>query len=188
MKFLLTVCLFIFSLFCYAQSDTLIVSCKKYYEQKTLAEIEEYKQLRKYKFLRFLPSFGYSIERADFIISLNSSSLISFLENKQIRHNKVSSIVLKNSILLQEDLRNILFTENKIKEVEKQLKTAQKVLKIDQKIYKIKENQYNNAELEPLAFLQAQKHIIEQEQRLQNIEYQLFELKQTLLNIAKWNF
>ena len=55
-------------------------------------------------------------------------------------------------------------------------------------LYKIKENQYNTAELEPLAFLQAQKHIIEQEQRLQNIEYQLFELKQTLLNIAKWNF
>lgn len=187
-KLLITVYLFIFALIAHGQIDSLVASCSKYYEQKTVAEVEEFKQLRKYKFLRFLPSFGYSLQRADFIVSLNTNGVISYLENKQIRHNKIASIILQNKLLLEQDLRTLTLLENKIKEVQKQQLTAQKIIEIDQKIFKIKETQYNQAELEPLLFLQAQKHIIEQEQKLENINYQLFELTQTLLNTAKWNF
>lgn len=180
--------LLFFSLKLVAQKDSLEISCQKYYEQKTTAEVEEFKQLRKYKFLRFLPSFGYSLQRADFIVAINTNGIISYMEDRQIRDNKVNSIILTNKLLLEEDLRNITLLKKDLQELEKQKNVLQEILEIDQKIFEIKQTQYKQAELEPLQFLQAKKSFIQQQQQVENINYQLFLKKQALLNTAKWNF
>jgi hypothetical protein len=174
--------------FGYGQSDSLKVSCEAYYQTKAEAEIEEYKQLKKYKFLRFLPSLGYSILRSDFVVSLNTNGAISYLENKQIRNNKISSIILQNNLLLSSALREIAMKQSELEKVITQKKNIHKLVELEKQIFKIKKRQYENAELEPLLYLQAQKTLINQEQKLEDINYKVFQINQQLLSIAKWNF
>lgn len=172
----------------HAQTDSLKVSCEAYYQGKAQAEIQEYKQLKKYKFLRFLPSFGYSILRNDFVVSLNTNGVISYLENKQIRTNKISSIIMNNNLLLEADLREISMKQSELEKIITQKKNIQKLIELEKLIFNIKKEQYENAELEPLLYLQAQKTLINQEQKLENINYKIFKINQELLSIAKWNF
>lgn len=65
MKLVFTNILVLFFTLEYAQTGSLETSCKRYYERKNRAEIEEFKALKKYKFLRFFPSLGYAIERKE---------------------------------------------------------------------------------------------------------------------------
>lgn len=159
-----------------------------YYQAKLKVEIEEYKQLKKYKFLRFLPSFGYSILRNDFVVSVNTNGAISYLENKHIWNNKISYIILQNNLLLESALREIAMKRKELDKVMSQKNNIHKLVELEQKIFKIKKRQYENAELEPLLYLQAQKTLINQEQKLEDINYKIFQINQQLLSIAKWNF
>lgn len=191
MKYIFNVMLLFFFHVVFSQTDSLEVdslesSCRRYYELKAQAEIEEFKQVRKYKFLRFLPTIGYAIARQSLVVGVNSSSAIKYLEDKQIRRNKVSSIVQSNNLALERDLLQLHLLKQEIRQVQEKYQTALATIEIERKIFRIKKQQYNQAELEPLLFLQSQKTLLQQEQKVKDIQYNIFQLNQQLLIIAKW--
>lgn len=185
--FFFTVFLMLISSSSFGQIDSLESACFEYYQAKEKAEIEEYKQLRKYKLLRFLPSFGYSIERRDFIISLNSSLVVNFLENKQLRHNKIASIRMLNQLQYKQDLTKINLIKDQIHQVQKEKNIQLELFEIEKAIYSIKEKQYNKTDIDPIQFLEAKKKYIQQKKKITDIDYKLFLLNQELLITSKWS-
>lgn len=154
--------LFLFIRFsCFAQSDSLLLnvqslksSLRQYYIKKTEAEQEEYMYNLKFKWLMFLPSFGWNFIANTPSLSYNTNELSNAINYKRRKTSKLESIRKQNEVQFNRDLNDVVVMCENLKLQISTYNLLELNFTIINESFELIELSYKNAELKPSEYLQ----------------------------------
>ena len=162
-------------------------SLETYYLQKTQAEIEEYRDKKRWSWLKFVPSIGIN---TDFGIRPNLqfsfANMYGLLNDQNKKELKIKSLIKRNELAFNADLLKLHRLLLKRQLAMQDLQHARELLHLDEAIFKIQEDKYDRAELLPTQYLSLKKSILQQRYsivlKLQAIEL----LRLEILELARY--
>lgn len=134
-------------------------SVDKYYNNLCTAQIAEFKESQKNRWLSYIPSPGYSPFTGGFTLSLNLSGPIQELNSRQLRKQKIEAIQSTNK-LEAETLKNEVFADLKTLEISiNDYHSRDTLVHLKEKAFKLAENQYKRHFSTPTEFLARQYEV-----------------------------
>ena len=166
--------------------DSLKSDLKKYYGQKTAAEILEYNYSVKNRWLRFIPTIGFSIVPLSPILALNTNGLVQYAEHAAQKKAKMMNIVRMNSLQYEKECITLSYQylDLKSKIVVYNFKVENFVLQTSK--FEISKKAYNNNEIPPSEYLNRQIEYNNLISDLKSMEMELNSLKYKIL--AQFNY
>lgn len=160
----------------YTPLDSLKLALDQKYSAILYADIEQFKESRKYNFLNFLPSLGYDFYSHRPIITYNIAALAGLIRSNNERLNKVTSISKHSEITVSSQKNKLVSKYNRLSNLfasyDLELSIYDKFLQL----YQIEKAKYNNQEITIAEFT---KHQID----LQNKQKVLFAFKDRIYNV-----
>lgn len=138
--------------------DSLLSSVDTFYNNLSIAQIEELKQSTKYRWLNYLPSPGYSPFTGGFTLSVNISGPLSEIKTRHTSKQKTASIIQLNKIVAT-DLKNSIIADYEslhISIFEFHSKDTLDYLTIE--AFNLSKSQYKRNEITPTEFFSSQKN------------------------------
>lgn len=166
--------------------DSLKSDLKNYYDQKTAAEILEYNYSVKNRWLRFIPTIGFSIVPLSPILALNTNGLVQYAEHAAQKKAKMMNIVRMNSLQYEKECITLSYQylDLKSKIVVYNFKVDNFVLQTSK--FEISKKAYNNNEIPPSEYLNRQIEYNNLISDLKSMEMELNSLKYKIL--AQFNY
>lgn len=166
--------------------DSLKSDLKKYYGQKTAAEILEYNYSVKNRWLRFIPTIGFSIVPLSPILALNTNGLVQYAEHTAQKKAKMMNIVRMNSLQYEKECITLSYQylDLKSKIVVYNFKVENFALQTSR--FEINKKAYNNNEIPPSEYLNRQIEYNNLISDLKSMEMELNSLKYKIL--AQFNY
>lgn len=166
--------------------DSLKCDLKKYYDQKTAAEILEYNYSVKNKWLRFIPTIGFTVVPLSPILAINTHGLAQFAEHTAQKKAKIMNIERMNSLQYEKECISLSYQylDLKSKIIVYNFKVDNFALQTSK--FEITKKAYNNNEIPPSEYLNRQIEYNNLISDLKSMEMELNSLKYKIL--AQFNY
>ncbi len=165
--------------------DSLINSLKVYHIKKYNSEINSYLYSEKYKFLKYVPSFGWNFMSNTPFIGYNTSELFNMLNLKRKQKAEIESIKLKCELEFNNDvieLKTLIRNYN----IKLQYFYDSKLLfDAERELFEITIQKYKNHEATPSEYLTKHIHFENVDLQRLKLETEIFEMKNLILLKAK---
>lgn len=136
--------------------DSLKLSLQDFYRRKTTAEQQQYKYKQKWRWLKYLPSVGYSFFLNTPIVSYNTNEVYNAINDKHIIRAQCESLSQINETLYNEDLTEVKYTVEILRDRIQQYNSQLMIFDLEKKRYEIVEKSYTNKEITPTEFITKQ--------------------------------
>lgn len=159
---------------------------KKYYDDKTAAEILEYNYSVKNRWLRFIPTIGFTVVPLSPILALNTTGLVQYAEHSAQKKAKIMNIERINSLQFEKECISLSYQylDLKSKIVVYNFKVENFALQTS--MFEITKKGYNNNEIPPSEYLNRQIEYNNLISDLKSMEMELNSLKYKIL--AQFNY
>ncbi len=138
--------------------DSLTNSLDKYYNNLRTAQIAEFKESQKNRWLSYIPSPGYSPFTGGFTLSLNLSGPIQELNSRQLRKQKIEAIQRTNKLLSEDAKIDVIATYYSIKLSIEEYNLKDSLDHLKQKSFFLSSTQYERNLVTPSEFLSIQQN------------------------------
>ncbi len=149
----------------------------------SLAARELYDELRvkRYRFLNFIPSPGYSLLQGP-TVSYNLSSVFGFFESKERYRIEKERIINGYREKADQEFSKYVEQRERVEALRDELEVQEQILDLERKLFAIAEAKYENHEITPTQYIQEeigfrQKELLirKKQDRLQRLEKRLWE-------------
>jgi len=166
--------------------DSLKSDLKKYYNEKTTAEILEYNYSVKNRWLRFIPTIGFSIVPLSPILAINTQGLVQYAEHSAQKKAKIMNIEKMNSLQYEKECISLSYQylDLKSKIMVYNFKVDNFALQTSR--FQITKMAYSNNEIPPSEYLNRQIEYNNLISELKSTEMDLNSLKYKIL--AQFNY
>ncbi len=170
--------------------DTIYQAILAHYKVLAQFDIEEYEDLKKYNWMRYMPNVGYSaLYGVNVSFSFNTVSRV-FNEN-QVKKAKRNQIDKKYVLQSKHAYRQYIRLTTQYKELQQKIEKEKAILQLEKRLFSIYQEQYDSLEIPPSQFLQKeidyekkQLEFISLKEELVRIQFEL----QYFVNLLKQNF
>jgi hypothetical protein len=167
----------------------LFAALRAFHAEAASAKVAEFSALEKYRFMKWLPTFGLGYNLAGTpvpTVGFSLSQIYSNLNDKEKNSKKIESILRAESLSQKEDSISLEIALKKVEILRGPLKWLDAAQSIDDEIFVAIKEKYLAKELSKEAYLSAKKALIEKaiEDEKQRQALQLAELE--VLKIAKY--
>jgi hypothetical protein len=167
----------------------LFASLKAFHQESAIVKVTEFSALEKYRWMKWLPTFGlgYNLAGAPVpTVGFSLSQIYNNLNDKEKNSKKIESILRAESLSQKEDSLNLEGAIKKVEILRGSLKWIDAKAQIDEELFEATKEKYLAKELPKETYLTAKKALLERaatdEQQRQAL--QLAELE--VLKIAKY--
>lgn len=122
------------------------------YDSLAIGEIYQQERMKKWRFLNFLPSPGYSVLQGP-TLTYNLGQVTRFFEARERYRVEAEKTTNKYQEKAEEDYKDYLELKYQIQEKEAEVSYQSKVLDLERKLFAISERKYENHEITPSEFL-----------------------------------
>ncbi|MFW5700441.1 MAG: hypothetical protein ACOCWM_02025 [Cyclobacteriaceae bacterium] len=154
---------------------TLLHALEQNYQVINEAELEEYKQLNKYKWLNYMPSVGYDLVYNRPVVSINLADIGRFINDNQAREHKQTSIIKSNRILLAKEKKSVTTRYNYLVNLFHRYDLEIEVYNLHYKLFILSKSKYENDEIPIEQFTQEQIKIKEEEKNLYTLKDRIYQ-------------
>lgn len=136
--------------------DSLVFKVATKHDNQMKMKLEEFRSMRKFKWLTFLPTVGYDPLTNRPTIGFSLSSLSRYLTKNHELNQKQQSIFLESAAAVSSEMKLL---ERKYNSIQNQISTYQRfktVASIKTKLYEIQKQKHENNEISLETFLNAQ--------------------------------
>ncbi len=165
--------------------DSLQTSITKYFQEKTLAELEQYNYKTRAQWLKFLPSPGWNFILNSPVISYNFSDVANAVNYKYIRKATVNAIIQANQVELNSTWYEIVLLRETLTSKINAYNATFDLLSLHTAKFEIVEKGYNKNEITPSDFLNAKLSLASFTNSLQKDFSALVQLRNELLIKSK---
>ena len=134
--------------------DSLKRSLRRFYQAKIQAEQREYQYQTRFRWVKYLPEFGYNPATQSPVVVLRTSEIIGSINNLAARRAKLVAIQQQNEVLFNQDLAEIIYRLSDLETKDAYYTLRTEVLELEKRRFSIFEQQYANREIPPSAYLE----------------------------------
>lgn len=135
-------------------------------------EIEEYEEMKKYNYMNYVPSVGYSV-LTGISVNYNISTIFNFLKDRKINKAKVNQIEEKYKVAAQKEYSKYLYLQKKKRDLILEKESTEAIMVLEKRLYAIVMEKYNNLEIKPSEYLQKEIEFKKKELALKKLNMQL---------------
>lgn len=165
-------------------NDSIYTDIVEYYENKTTVEIGDYTYKEKYKWVKFLPSFGYFVLQNQPWLGWNSTQLFDVLNYKRRKKALILKIIKTNQIACATDFMKLERLVSKFKRMKNIYDNLLIRLDLEKAILDIKEEQYKTHDITNEEYFRANISYNEVELRVGNMELLILETYNSIQELA----
>ena len=123
------------------------------YDSLAEREIFDEKRIKRYRFLNFLPTPGYSLLQGP-TVSYDLSSVLRFMEAKERHRVDKERIINGYRQKAEEEYEDYLLMREQVEALRDELEVQDQILELERKLFGIAEEKYQNHEITPTQYFQ----------------------------------
>jgi hypothetical protein len=137
--------------------DSLLCAVENYYKQYNAAQITEFLETTKMRWLNYLPSpVLYPFDGYRIGFNFNLSAPIQEIRIRNLSKNRIASITRRNQLDCQDTRQEVYVTYLSIKALIQLFQAKDSLSSLNDQIFQIAKSQYERNELTPSAFIASQ--------------------------------
>lgn len=166
----------------------LMASLRTFHLQKVNAAIQEFSAAEKYRWMKWMPTFGLRATQADVrpTVGFTFSQVYTNLNLREQTKQKMQSLMLNAAISFKSDSLELESMLKKVDKLNAALLREETVLKMDLEVFDIIKKQYENKEISPTEYLNQKRHFTEREAKISEKRREIDLLEIDTLKAAKY--
>jgi len=168
--------------------DSLFAHVITTHELETLESLDNFKNLKDYKWLHLLPTLGirsYDGKNYTPTLSVNSSQWVTYLQRKDDKKYRMNQLEQQSGTELDAILFRLKGFYTRLERQLNELETRHQIMQINQKLFEIEEEKYKNVDIDTEEFLRSQRSRLTQLSDFQNFKVTIFQTIAEIENITK---
>lgn len=145
---------------------------KERYSYMADIEKEEFEEMKKYNYMNYVPSIGYSAITG-INVNYNFSTILNFLKDRKINKAKMKQIEEKYKVAAQKEYSKYQYLLKKKRDLILEKESTEAIMVLEKRLYAIAIEKYNNLEIKPTEFLQKEIDFKKKELALKKLNMQL---------------
>lgn len=145
---------------------------KERYSYMADIEKEEFEEMKKYNYMNYVPSIGYSAITG-INVNYNFSTILNFLKDRKINKAKMKQIEEKYKVAAQKEYSKYQYLLKKKRDLMLEKESTEAIMVLEKRLYAIAIEKYNNLEIKPTEFLQKEIDFKKKELALKKLNMQL---------------
>jgi len=158
------------------------------HELETKESLDNFKNLKDYKWLHLLPTLGvrsYDGKHYTPTLSINSSQWVTYLQRRDDKKYRMIQIEQQSVNDLDAILFRLKGLYTRLDRQLSELDTRHEIMQINQKLYEIDEEKYKNVDIDTEEYLRSQRSRLTQLSDFQNFKVSIFQTVSEIENITK---
>ena len=123
------------------------------YDSLATREMYDEDRVKRYRFLNFLPSPGYSVLQGP-TVSYNLGSVFRFFETRERHRVEKERIVNGYRAKAENEFEDYVLMREQLEELRGELEVQNQILELERKLFAISEAKYQNHEITPTQYIQ----------------------------------
>jgi hypothetical protein len=129
------------------------IAINEKYDSLAKRELFDEDRVKRYRFLNFLPSPGYSLLQGP-TVSYNLGSIFRFFETRERHRVEKERIVNDYQEKAEEEFGDYVLMREQVEELRDELEVQKQILELERKLFAIAEAKYENHEVTPTEYIQ----------------------------------
>ena len=171
--------------FCIEPLDSLNAHVIQQHNEQTKQAIDNYKNLKDYKWLHMLPSVGYDTRWNTPVVAVSSTQFVSYFQHRDTKKYNIIQLQQQSDKDLDRILFNLKGLYNRLLKQLAELETRYKILTINKQLYDIENEKYKNVEIDTEEFLKAERAQMQQVSDFQTFKLSIYQTIAEIENITK---
>lgn len=155
--------------------DSIKVGIEERYNELTAIEIEEYEELKKYKFMNYIPSLGYSTFTG-INIYYNFYDMMNFFKDKKIKKAKTRQVEEKYKAKAELEYLKYLHLTKKKENLLSEIAAMEEIMILENRLFAITAGKYKNIEIKPSEYIQKEIDYKKKVLALEKLNMQLHDI------------
>jgi len=165
--------------------DTLTTHVTRQHAQQTRQALDNFKNLKDYKWLHLIPSIGYDTRWNTPVVSVSSSQFINYYQRKDDKKYRMIQLEQQADTDLEKTLFNLKGLYNRLLKQLDELETRHQIMNINRQLFEIEEQKHKNIEIDTEDFLKSQRSYLSQLSDYQNFKLSIHQTISEIENITK---
>ena len=136
-----------------ASDEAVRLSIDARYDSLALREMYDEDRVKRYRFLNFLPSPGYSLLQGP-TVSYNLGSVFRFFETRERHRIEKERIINTYREKADQAYGDYVTMRERVEEQRDELETQKQILELERKLFAITQAKYENHEITPTQYIQ----------------------------------
>ena len=137
----------------FASDDVVRNAIAEKYDSLAASELYDEQRVKRYRFLNFLPSPGYSVLQGP-TVSYNLGSVFRFFETRERHRVEKERIINDYQEKADEEFEDYVLMREQVEELRDELEVQEQILELERKLFAITEAKYKNHEITPTQYIQ----------------------------------
>ena len=129
------------------------IAINEKYDSLAVRGMYDEDRIKKYRFLNFLPSPGYSLLQGP-TVSYNLGSVFRFFETRERHRVEKERIVNDYKVRAEEEFADYVLMREQVEELRDELEVQKQILALERKLFAISQAKYENHEITPTQYIQ----------------------------------
>lgn len=166
-------------------STRIAIELRNQYEAKL--QLDEYADLKKYEWTRYMPQVGYSI-RTGFSVGYDLSNVPKFFNDRQTKRAKRAQIVDLFKKKARDEFNDYLSKLKTREHMAKEISMQNEIMDLEKRLFEISRMKYENHEITPTEYLTKEINIKGKELQLTKLKMELDALDKEIKIIEDQRF
>ena len=165
----------------FVSDEVVRLAINQKYDSLIARELYDESKVKRYRFLNFIPSPGYSLLQGP-TVSYNLGTVFRFFETKERYRIEKEQIINKYQEKADREFAEYIHKRERVEELRDELEVQEQILELERKLFAIAEAKYQNHEITPTQFIQEEigfrrKELTlrKKQDRLERLESRLWE-------------